>query len=65
MDIPEISILEDCLSYVLFNEGFSTDVKWCVDNRYFLRISPTSTVNQLEKQALLTNGLHVIDPSIF
>lgn len=65
MDIPEISFLEDCLSYVLINEGFSTDEKWCVDNRYLLSISPTTTVNQLEKQALLTNALHVIDPCIF
>ncbi|MEK5070137.1 aminoglycoside phosphotransferase family protein [Sporosarcina sp. FSL K6-1508] len=64
MDIPKIAFFENCLSYVLINEGFSTDVKWRVDNRYLLRISPTSAVSQLEKQALLTNAVHAIDPRI-
>jgi len=41
MDIPEIPFLENCLSYTLINEGFSTDVKWCIDERYLLCISPT------------------------
>ena len=64
MDIPKIPFLENCLSYVLINEGFSTDVKWNVDDRYLLRISPTTDVNQLEKQALLINAVHAIDPRI-
>jgi aminoglycoside phosphotransferase (APT) family kinase protein len=64
MDIPKIPFLKDCLSCKLINEGFSTDVKWCVDERYLLRISPTTDVRQLEKQALLTNAAHAIDPRI-
>ena len=64
MDIPKIPFLENCLTYEFINEGFSTDVKWGVDNRYLLRISPTTTVSQLEKQALLTNTVHAIDPRI-
>ena len=64
MYIPKVSFLEDCLSYELINEGFSTDVKWCVDERYLLRISPTTDVKKLEKQALLTNAVHAINPRI-
>lgn len=64
MDIAQIPFLEKCLSYELINEGFSNDVKWCVDRTYLLRISPTTDVNQLEKQALLTNTVHAMDPRI-
>lgn len=53
--------LKNCLSYRLINEGFSTDVKWCVDEKYLVRISLTTDVSQLEKQALLTNAVHAID----
>ncbi|MBO0586860.1 phosphotransferase [Sporosarcina sp. E16_8] len=64
MDVPKIPFLTNCLSYRLINEGFSTDVKWCVDEKYLVRISPTTDVSQLEKQALLTNAVHAIEPRI-
>ena len=50
MDIPKIPFLETCLTYEYINEGFSTDVKWCVDDRYLLRISSTTTVSQLKSR---------------
>lgn len=51
LDIPKIPFLENSLSYVLISEGFSTDVKLCLDVRYLLRVSPTTDLTQLEKQA--------------
>ena len=64
MGFPKLSFLKNCVSFQLITAGFSTDVKWCVDAKYLVRISPTTDVNQLEKQALLINKVHAIDPCI-
>ena len=60
----KIPFLINCLSFELINEGFSNDVKWCVDHTYLLRISPNTDLKLVEKQALLTNASHAIDPHI-
>jgi len=64
MTIPKIPFLENYLSSELIKEGYSNDVKWCVDNTYLLRISPNTDLDQLEKQALLTNAVHTMDSRI-
>ncbi|KAA0965754.1 aminoglycoside phosphotransferase family protein [Sporosarcina sp. ANT_H38] len=64
MGFTDIPFLKNSSSYKLINKGFSTDVKWCVDEKYLLRISPTIDVKQLEEQAFLTNAVHAIDPRI-
>lgn len=64
MEIPEIPFLKNCLSYELIEEGYSTDIKWCVDHTYLFRISPNATYKLLEKQARLTNAVHAIDAHI-
>lgn len=64
MEIPKIPFLENCFSYELIEDGFSSDIKWCVDQTYLLRISPNGSYEQLEKQASITNAVHEIDARI-
>lgn len=64
MEIPKIPFFENCSSYELIEDGFSSDIKWCVDQTYLLRISPNASYEQLEKQASITNAVHEIDTHI-
>ena len=64
MKIPQIPFLKNCSSYELIEEGFSNDIKWCVDHTYLLRISPNASHERLEKQARLTNAVHAIDARV-
>ncbi|TQR20614.1 aminoglycoside phosphotransferase family protein [Psychrobacillus vulpis] len=59
-----IPFLKNCTSFQLINEGFSDDEKWCVDHTYLLRISPHGDLNKLQRQAEITNQIHVKDVRI-
>ncbi len=64
MDKLKIAFLRKCISFQLIDEGFSDDEKWCVDQKYLLRISPTSDSGKLVEQAKLTNAAHALDARI-
>lgn len=60
----QIPFLQKCSSFQLIEEGFSDDEKWCVDQTYLLRISPTSDISKLVEQAKLTNEVYALDARI-
>lgn len=64
MELLQIPFLQNCLSFELIKEGYSSDEKWCIDNIYLLRISSDKNIAQLEQQAKLTNTAHEMDKRI-
>ena len=61
---PAISFLENCSSFRLIEEGFSTDEKWNVDEKYLLRFSSKEQLAKIKQQATLINAVHVKDPLV-
>jgi len=64
MNFSKIPFIKDAQKFTLIEEGYSTDQKWCVDNKYLLRISPGADIQYLEHQAVLTNKIHALDKRV-
>ena len=64
MEFHKIHLLQNYSSFQLIEEGYSEDEKWCVDQKYLLRLSSNTDLQQLKNQAELTNKVHKLDDNI-